>query len=190
MSDSEKSRVTNGWFTSKTQEWETPRNLFEALDRIFEFTLDPCASDLNAKCERYYTKKEDGLTQKWFGNVFMNPPFAQLDRWFPKAINELQKNNCQLVISLTPSRSTESRYFQKYVLGFACEIWFLTPRIHYINPFQREKRGAVFGSMVCIFERKPRKLGYPIIKGVNWKRLIRKKMNHSLSNFMERAIKI
>ena len=42
-------------YSSKSNEWATPQYLFDELDREFSFTLDPCATDGNAKCDKYYT---------------------------------------------------------------------------------------------------------------------------------------
>ena len=35
-------------FSSKSIDWSTPQELFDALDKRFQFTLDVCASDKNA----------------------------------------------------------------------------------------------------------------------------------------------
>ena len=43
-------------FSSKKDDWETPQWLFDKLDSEFHFTLDPCANDLNHKCDKYFTK--------------------------------------------------------------------------------------------------------------------------------------
>ena len=50
-------------FTSKTNDWSTPRDFFEELNREFSFTLDPCSTDENAKCKKHFTEQDDGLTQ-------------------------------------------------------------------------------------------------------------------------------
>ncbi len=50
-------------FSSATDEWPTPRWLFDALNAEFAFTLDPCATSQNAKCACHFTKMEDGLAQ-------------------------------------------------------------------------------------------------------------------------------
>ena len=52
-------------FTSNTDMWETPQELFDELDREFHFTLDVCAVPENAKCERYFTPAQNGLKQDW-----------------------------------------------------------------------------------------------------------------------------
>ena len=54
-------------YSSTTNEWATPDDLFEALDKEFKFTLDPCATDDNHKCKKYYTKETNGLVK----NVMM-----------------------------------------------------------------------------------------------------------------------
>ena len=54
-------------FTSEKQDWSTPQWLFDELDNEFHFTLDPCASPDNAKCENYYTVEDDGLSKNWGG---------------------------------------------------------------------------------------------------------------------------
>ena len=55
--------INNGLFTSNTEEWATPKDFFDRLNDEFHFTLDPCSTDENAKCEKHYTKEQDGLKQ-------------------------------------------------------------------------------------------------------------------------------
>lgn len=56
---------TKVMFSSKTDNWSTPQNFFDELNKEFDFTLDPCADDKNHKCEKYFTKEQDGLSQHW-----------------------------------------------------------------------------------------------------------------------------
>ena len=58
---------TDVMFSSKTDLWETPQEFFDALDAEFHFTLDTCALPEHAKCARYYTPEQDGLSQPWKG---------------------------------------------------------------------------------------------------------------------------
>ena len=39
-------------FSSQRDDWETPQDLFDKLNAEFNFTLDPCASNDNAKCQK------------------------------------------------------------------------------------------------------------------------------------------
>ena len=54
-------------FSSKSDEWETPQDVFESLNSEFDFNLDPCATEQNHKCLLYYTKDDDGLSKNWGG---------------------------------------------------------------------------------------------------------------------------
>ena len=73
--------------SSKSNEWETPKDFFDKLDAEFHFTLDPASTDENAKCKKHYTIKENGLLQDWTGEtVFCNPPYGrELPKWIKKA---------------------------------------------------------------------------------------------------------
>jgi site-specific DNA-methyltransferase (adenine-specific) len=50
---------TDLMFSSKTDLRATPQDFYDQLNNEFEFTLDPCATDENHKCGKYYTIKED-----------------------------------------------------------------------------------------------------------------------------------
>ena len=39
--------VSNTLFSSNTDEWETPQNIYNKLDKEFHFNLDPCATQYN-----------------------------------------------------------------------------------------------------------------------------------------------
>lgn len=54
-------------FSSNNEVWATPQDLFDELNREFDFNLDPCALPENAKCQKYFTPQVDGLAQNWGG---------------------------------------------------------------------------------------------------------------------------
>mgnify|MGYP004566958825 CR=1 FL=1 len=58
---------SNVVFSRKSDEWETPQAFYNELNKEFNFTLDPCATDYNHKCESYFTKEQNGLNQSWRG---------------------------------------------------------------------------------------------------------------------------
>jgi len=80
-------------FSSKSEEWETPQKLYDYLNLDYSFTLDPCATLENTKCEKYFTRENDGLDKSWEGEkVFMNPPYGRdIKKWVKKAYEEGQK---------------------------------------------------------------------------------------------------
>ena len=58
---------TEVMFSSKTDEWATPQSLFDELNNEFCFDLDPCATEENHKCAKYYTQADNGLNMAWGG---------------------------------------------------------------------------------------------------------------------------
>jgi len=139
--------VKNVHFMKKTNEWATPQYLFDALDQEFHFTLDPCATDENHKCARYFTSKEDGLSKSWARErVFMNPPYGnQIGLWIAKAFTESLQG--ALVVCLIPSR-TDTRYWHDYVMK-ADEIRFIQGRVKFVG---RSDESAPFPSAIVVFQ--------------------------------------
>ena len=130
-----------------SDEWETPQDLYDELDREFHFTLDPCCSEENRKCTKYFTKAENGLMQSWGGQtVFCNPPYSQAAQWVEKAAGE----NATTVM-LLPAR-TDTRWFHEYIYHHA-EIRFIKGRLK----FSGAKNSAPFPSMIVIFRNMEQK---------------------------------
>ena len=75
-------------FSSASEEWETPNELFMEFNKEFHFTIDVASSEENHKCNRYFTKEQDGLRQNWdYENVWCNPPYGrQITQWFKKLL--------------------------------------------------------------------------------------------------------
>lgn len=130
--------------SSRRRDWETPPELFDALDDEFGFTLDAAATYDNAKCIRYLT---DALDVRWRGHggaIWCNPPCSVgLGAWVRKGLAESQQG--ETVVMLIPSR-TDTRWFHDCILDRA-EVRFLRGRIRFVGaPFT-----APFPSMVVIW---------------------------------------
>jgi len=136
--------VNQGMFSSASSEWETPQDLFDRLNNEFGFEVDTCATPENAKCNRFYTPKEDGLLQPWHGVCWCNPPYGrEVGKWVAKAAESAA--NGATVVMLLPAR-TDTKWFHEYIYGKA-EIRFLKGRLK----FGGSKNSAPFPSMVVIF---------------------------------------
>ncbi len=133
-------------YSSKTDQWTTPQEFFEQLNDEFSFDLDPCADAENHKCDRYFTKEQDGLKMDWGGSrVFCNPPYGrEIGQWVRKCYEEGHKEDT-IVVMLIPAR-TDTRYFHDYILNRA-EIRFVRGRLR----FGEAEAGAPFPSMIVIF---------------------------------------
>ena len=133
-------------YSSKKDDWETPQDLFDALNKKYNFDLDPAATVENAKCKEFFTKKENGLLQNWGGRcVFCNPPYGrQIGKWVEKGFIESKRANTTVVM-LLPAR-TDTRWFHDYIYKKA-EIEFIKGRLK----FGESKNSAPFPSMIVIF---------------------------------------
>lgn len=133
--------------TSNREDWETPQALFNELDMRYHFTLDPASTHENAKCEKHYTKEENGLIQSWEGEtVFCNPPYGRnIGEWVKKCAEE---SNHARVVMLIPAR-TDTAYFHDYIYRKA-KVTFLRGRLK----FERggvAMQAAPFPSMIVEF---------------------------------------
>ena len=134
--------------SSESVEYGTPQATYDALNSVFGFTLDPCSTDENHKCDNYYTAIDDGLTQDWGGHiVFMNPPYARgvLEKWLKKAYSESRKPRTT-VVCLIPAR-TDTQWFWDYAMKG--EVYFIRRRIN----FNGLKSGAPFPSVISVMSR-------------------------------------
>lgn len=146
---------------TRRDDWATPWYFFKILDAIFHFTLDPCASDENHKCDNYFTKEQNGLMQNWYGfndleekTVFVNPPYNAKLAWILKAIEQLQaaeKNNFPLTIVFLFPDSTDLPVFHDNIFHskYTDQIWFTEGRINFIDPVKGRNSNQT-GSMVVI----------------------------------------
>ena len=138
-------------FSSASCEWETPIDLFAALDREFGFQTDVCATNENAKCKQYFTKAEDGLAQTWNGVCWMNPPYGrEIGKWVEKAYNSAKQG--ATVVCLLPAR-TDTRWWHDYCMNG--EIRFVRGRLK----FGGARNGAPFPSAVVIFNGDDENIG-------------------------------
>jgi len=134
-------------YSSNTAEWETPPYIFDALNREFYFTLDPCCSDENAKVTKHFVAADDGLSQSWENEiVFMNPPYGrEMAAWMSKAYTESRAG--AVVVCLIPAR-TDNLVWRNYIYGKA-EVRFLKKRVVFVgapNP-------APFPSAIVIYRK-------------------------------------
>lgn len=135
-------------FSSKNDCWETPKELFEKLDNVYHFTLDPCSTDENAKCSKHYTIKDDGLSKDWSNEiVFCNPPYNRdISKWVRKCYEESKHAK---IIMLIPAR-TDTAYFHDYIYHKA-NIIFIRGRLKF-EIDGKPLNSAPFPSMIVEFD--------------------------------------
>jgi phage N-6-adenine-methyltransferase len=137
--------INKGLFTSTTDDWATPQDFFDKLDKEFHFDLDVCADSNNHKCEKYFTKEQDGLSQEWEGMVWCNPPYGrEIGDWVAAVAAHPGGG-----VMLLPAR-TDTRWFHDYIYNNKnAEIRFVKGRLK----FGGSKNSAPFPSMVVVFKK-------------------------------------
>ena len=136
--------ITKGMLSSNTDLWETPQDFFDKLNEEFHFDLDVCALPENAKCEKYFTPEQDGLSKEWHGTCWMNPPYGRnIGAWVQKAY-ETSVHTGGTVVCLLPAR-TDTAWWHDYAMKG--EVRFIRGRLK----FGGSKNSAPFPSAVVGF---------------------------------------
>lgn len=145
--------INSSLFTSNKQNWETPKNLFEQLNKEHKFDLDGMASDENKKCINYFTEEDDFLKQDLsnFKSIFVNPPYEnKLQTKVLKKCYEENKKNGTKIVLLIPAR-TDTKRWHDYIFGKA-EVIFLKGRLKFESGGVPHKNSAPFPSALIIYK--------------------------------------
>lgn len=123
---------------SGDQEWYTPAQIIEAARAAMgSIDLDPAScEEANAVVQagRYYTKEDDGLSQEWSGNVWLNPPYAaQMMHAFADRLSDAITSGDCAQATILVNNATETRWFQK-MASVASAICFPTGRVKFWHP--------------------------------------------------------
>ena len=77
-----------GQTTYTTDDYYTPRWIFDAMGITFDLDVAcPPFGPVNVPATNYYTQTDDGLTQPWYGRVWMNPPYSKPSPWVERWLN-------------------------------------------------------------------------------------------------------
>jgi phage N-6-adenine-methyltransferase len=135
-------------FSSKTDNWATPQDFFDAVNDEFSLLWDVCASHENAKLPFYWTRDQDGLSADWRGKrVWMNPPYgSEIGKWVEKAAT----GGAAIAVCLLPAR-TDTRWFHRHIYGNPkAEMRFVKGRLKFGGAIT----SAPFPSMLVIFRQR------------------------------------
>lgn len=120
-------------FSSAHDNWSTPKDVYDALDKEFNFDFDPCP--LHSGVE--------GIGAAWGFSNFVNPPYSEIKIWVEECYRHWKLGDT--VVMLIPSR-TDTRWWHNYVMK-ATEIRFIKGRLK----FGGAKNSAPFPSCVVVF---------------------------------------
>jgi|TARA_R100000482_G_scaffold120396_1_gene65632 site-specific DNA-methyltransferase (adenine-specific) len=128
--------------SKKSDNWATPKKLYNELNSEFNFDFDPCP--LNSDF--------DGLQIDWGKRNFINPPYSNVIGFLKKAHYELKFGNAELCVFLTFS-NTDTKWFHNYCYGIG-ELRFIKGRLKFEDENGNAKNSAMRPSMLVIFRKK------------------------------------
>ncbi len=109
----------------ETDEWHTPRYIFDALGERFDLDVAaPVDGPRHVPCGKWIS--ENSLCALWFGFIWMNPPFGHQSTkrlWLRKFFNH--ENG----IALVPDR-TSAPWFQEFAPRASVICW-VSPKIKF-----------------------------------------------------------
>lgn len=128
---------------NNSDDWETPKKLYNELNKEFNFDFDPCPLHVDF----------NGLHCNWGKRNFINPPYSQKlkESFIIKAyLESLEGNLCVMLLPV----STSTKIFHDYIYNKA-EIRFLKGRVKFIgvNTFGEKvsTKCGMHDSMIVIF---------------------------------------
>lgn len=118
------------------QDYETPNDLIVAIEgRFGKIAFDLAASESNKKAKDFFSEEQNSLVQDWSvlkGNLWLNPPFANIAPWAGKCLlTALCVNPDQRIMLLIPA-SVGSVWYSRFVHNQAY-VLALDPRLKFVG---------------------------------------------------------
>lgn len=129
--------------------WRTPDDLFSDLNDYFQFTVDACASAVNAKLPKHWSEQDSALTKEWHTEVvFCNPPFSELPK-NPLWVEKFRSIESGVVVLPV---ATDTRWFHNLCLPNAGDrhLVFLKGRVKYCDESGIQGMSPVFPSFLYV----------------------------------------
>lgn len=157
---SQKKRPPRGTASGNHYEaWHTPKEIIDAARRVLgDIDLDPASNPkanevIGAKV--FYTKEDDGLSQEWYGRIWLNPPYSNKPPFENSVIqrfaNKLAESNFEAAIVLV-NNSTETQFFQTFA-QFSDAICFTDRRVNFLHGETNKAGRSGCGSAIFYYGR-------------------------------------
>jgi phage N-6-adenine-methyltransferase len=140
-------------YNSGNNEWYTPQKYIEMARTVLGYIdLDPASSKIaneTVKADNYFTAEENGLSQVWYGKVWMNPPYSKelIGEFTKKFTDEYEAGNIVEGIVLV-NNATETAWFTDMIRS-ASAVVFPRGRILYYSP--KKEIGAPLQGQAFIY---------------------------------------
>lgn len=146
-------KIANGSHVSLNSgenEWYTPPEILESARLAMgSIDLDPASCETaqeNVRANRYYVITDDGLSKKWQGNVWLNPPYGKdvIGLFAAKAVAERERYKQAVVLV---NNATETAWFSA-IASVASAICFLRGRVRFLDKSGKPANTPVQGQAV------------------------------------------
>ncbi len=126
-----------------TDNWLTPLDLVEVLG---PFDLDPCCPKMMPwrTARQMVCLPNDGLTVKWHGRVWCNPPYSNPLAWVEKMVDHANG------IMLIPGKSPDTKWCQLAYTS-ATAVLFLRGRILFYTEKGDKSKGKWMPNVLVAF---------------------------------------
>lgn len=105
-------------------EWETPQEIFNILNKQYNFCFDCCSNGFNFKCSKYssdFEKETDIFVTSW-----MNPPFSKASKMFEHFFRIINRG-----VAIYRCDNVETKIWQELIFKKADWIFFPKGRVSY-----------------------------------------------------------
>lgn len=125
-------------FNTGENEWYTPKEYIDSsLSVMGSIDLDPASSAEANKivnATEFFSQEDNGLEKDWYGNVWLNPPYASklIGQFIDKMCSEFENGNVNQACVLV-NNATETKWFQK-IGEVSTAILFPAGRIKFWHP--------------------------------------------------------
>lgn len=139
--DTQQAATTPAVFSSASDQWYTPEAvILAARNTMGRIDLDPASCEQaneNVRASRFFTAEDNGLVQKWGGNVWLNPPYGLNEDkksnqalWSSAFFDRYERGEFQtgiLLVTCCPDRSWFSRFWDYPLCIFSSRLKFWAP---------------------------------------------------------------
>ena len=133
-----------------TAEWFTPPEILQPVRAVLgEIDLDPatCADAQQlVQAKSFYTLEDDGLSQPWYGRVYLNAPYSRgvMDAF----IHKLLVSSAVEAWIVLANNATETKWAQRLLVASRL-VCFLSSRVDFIDAAGVPQTNNNRGQMVC-----------------------------------------
>ena len=137
--------VSNG-----SDDWRTPKIIFDALDREYAFTRDAAATRENSHCKLYWDIQDDALQMDWSleKSIFCNPPYSKVAEFLAKA------HEPETAVFLIPFRP-QTGFFLRYIWAspYLHEVKIIHRGIRFIHPDRVESVRSPMPCCILVYHK-------------------------------------